>query len=334
MVGPMDGKYYCQAKENGYCDRRSGTCFCNHGYKGDSCNECAPSHFLLGSLCYPKKSCPSDCSGAGECNYLTGICKCYEYREGLDCSKKLCTKYHEYCTHCNNVDGCLSCIQGYYVDQTSGSIVNSCKPCTRFDPRCRECNSTACLSCSDLLLTSIRRSGRRKFDPELPQDEKERELSITIPFGSQQTNAFDEAESNYHVVQETRGLKLPLKDHAHSCHEGLDLSMSLSCQPTNISHVICGHSGVFTFSQPTYEVFENEQHIRITVRRSGGGVGNANVSYMVTHNTTDDSDVSPTAFYTTKQTLYFQTHEISKSFLITIHDDRIMVRKSSINNFL
>ena len=33
--GPLGGgQYYCIGKEYGYCDRRSGTCFCNMGYQG------------------------------------------------------------------------------------------------------------------------------------------------------------------------------------------------------------------------------------------------------------------------------------------------------------
>lgn len=66
MVGPFtDGNYYCTAKEYGYCDQRSGTCFCNVGYQGIDCSSCQDSHYLLGNLCYPKKLCPNDCSGAG-----------------------------------------------------------------------------------------------------------------------------------------------------------------------------------------------------------------------------------------------------------------------------
>ena len=41
MVGPLDDdKFYCRGKEFGYCDRRSGTCFCNRGYSGKSCEMC------------------------------------------------------------------------------------------------------------------------------------------------------------------------------------------------------------------------------------------------------------------------------------------------------
>ena len=43
MVGPgvEDGKYYCTAKSNGLCDRRSGRCVCSEGYVGSSCQACA-----------------------------------------------------------------------------------------------------------------------------------------------------------------------------------------------------------------------------------------------------------------------------------------------------
>ena len=32
MIGPLDGMYYCTDKAFGYCDRRSGACFCGGGY--------------------------------------------------------------------------------------------------------------------------------------------------------------------------------------------------------------------------------------------------------------------------------------------------------------
>lgn len=55
MVGPVDdGMYYCLGKEHGYCDRRSGTCFCNVGYQGISCQDCSSTHYEQGGLCYPK----------------------------------------------------------------------------------------------------------------------------------------------------------------------------------------------------------------------------------------------------------------------------------------
>ena len=94
MVGPLtDGKYYCLAKEYGYCDRRSGACFCNTGYEGVDCSSCSPSHVREGGLCYPKIFCPNHCSGSGVCDYLTGTCACREHRTGADCSTQLCTEW-------------------------------------------------------------------------------------------------------------------------------------------------------------------------------------------------------------------------------------------------
>ena len=41
MIGPFsDGNYYCTAREYGYCDKRSGTCFCNVGYEDIDCSSC------------------------------------------------------------------------------------------------------------------------------------------------------------------------------------------------------------------------------------------------------------------------------------------------------
>mmetsp|Transcript_13623 Transcript_13623/g.16691 ORF Transcript_13623/g.16691 Transcript_13623/m.16691 type:complete len:340 (+) Transcript_13623:857-1876(+) len=80
MIGPIDDDtYYCLAKEYGYCDRRSGTCFCNEGYQGVSCEDCSPSQIRVGSLCYPRKLCPNSCSGAGDCDHLTGLCSCLDH---------------------------------------------------------------------------------------------------------------------------------------------------------------------------------------------------------------------------------------------------------------
>lgn len=56
MVGPDEkGVYYCTSPTHGYCDRRSGTCFCNAGYMGMSCEECTESHYKNDeSLCIAK----------------------------------------------------------------------------------------------------------------------------------------------------------------------------------------------------------------------------------------------------------------------------------------
>jgi hypothetical protein len=318
MIGPLeDGKFYCKAKENGYCDRRSGTCFCNTGYAGSSCEDCDPNHYQLGSLCYKKVMCPNHCSSAGKCDYLTGKCICNEFRHGDDCSDFKCSKYHDTrCTHCNQ-HHCLQCSPGFSVNK-GASIGSQCEPCHRFDSRCSSCNVTHCLGCTDLLLQSIKRSGRREDqDPELPPDELNRQLGISVPFGSQQSNAFDEAEI-YDIVDNNM---IPLHDSSVQCDQGTNHDASFHCYPIEISNVVCGHQGVFMFSSPEYEVSENAGHIRVTVRRSGGGASKAQVSYGIDHITTTDSDVTPTAFYSTTQTLSFSKHEIQKSFLISIHDD-------------
>jgi len=230
MVGPIDEKYYCRGKEFGFCDRRSGTCFCNTGYQGLSCQSCKPSHILVGGLCYPRKSCLNDCSisnGGGTCDYVTGKCKCNSFWNGDDCSLQKCEQFDPYCLECDEV-GCVKCREGYSVDTrpyNASSLVKRegmhrvCKPCSRFDPRCYVCSESECLGCIDLLLLSIRRAGRRPQDTKiLPLDERERELSITVPFGSLQTNAFDEAEHYFLVDQ-----NIPLNHFAVSCHQGTSL---------------------------------------------------------------------------------------------------------------
>ena len=314
MIGPGENnRYYCASQDHGDCDRRSGVCFCNRGYAGEDCSECAPTFHLIGGLCYEKKLCPNHCSNAGKCNYFTGACECNEFRIEDDCSKFTCSRFHEYCVKCND-DSCLECIQGFGL-----SSDGSCRSCSHFDPRCHVCDEHQCLECIDLLLLSIHRSGRRITDPELPFDEVTRQLSYEIPFGSQQADAFDEAEYYYIAPSDMT----PLHASAIECDQGTNLDSSFSCRPATISNKICGHDGVFRFSSPEYFVLEDEGHIRLTVERSGGGVGSANVSYALNHITTGSKflDMSPTAMYTMDQTLHFSKHEIRKSFLIPIHND-------------
>lgn len=128
MVGPLDdGKFYCTSRLHGYCDARSGACFCNEGYAGDSCEDCDPTHHLIGDLCYEKMFCPNDCSNSGQCDYLTGTCACNEYREGQDCSEFTCSKHHAYCTQCDD-SRCLQCIQGYGIKENE-DLRSQCERC-------------------------------------------------------------------------------------------------------------------------------------------------------------------------------------------------------------
>lgn len=158
MVGPFsDGNYYCSAKEFGYCDRRSGTCFCNRGYQGIDCNECSDSYFRIGSHCFPKKLCPNDCSGAGICNYNNGTCSCLPHRTGTECETLLCSTHSKLCVKCTESE-CLKCAPGYYL--TGDSRI--CSTCYDFDPRCAGCyKEVGCTVCADSTLTSVRRSGYR-----------------------------------------------------------------------------------------------------------------------------------------------------------------------------
>ena len=174
MVGPYsDGSFYCTAKEFGYCDQRSGTCFCNTGYQGVDCTQCQPTHYMMGTLCYPKMLCPNDCSNMGTCNYNNGTCTCLPFRTGDACDHMLCTNFHPMCQSCNQ-HVCLGCKANYYL------LTNkTCSSCSDFDPRCSACSlGLGCTNCSDPLLTSIRRSGYRAIDPTLPFEEDTRQISI------------------------------------------------------------------------------------------------------------------------------------------------------------
>ena len=315
MVGPfVDGSFFCTAKEYGYCDRRSGVCFCNVGYQGVDCSECTPSYFKVGFLCYPKKTCPNDCSGAGDCDYWTGTCTCAPHRVGHDCGTLLCKTFHELCEACS-ITKCLRCPDGYYLDSE-----DKCRSCYDFDPRCSGCTlDLGCTLCSDPLLTSVRRSGYRAEDPRVPVEEDTRESSITIPFGSKSPEAFADAEA--FIVTDTGSA---LNEKAIACHQGLNNDEHFHCEKTPASHVVCGHKGVFSFNFPNYEVSETSRFFRVSVRRSGGGFGDVLVNYFIKHFTTEDNDLSATAPYTTSQTLFFDEGVVERSFLVSILDDNVV----------
>ena len=330
MIGPIEKYsksfeekvpiYYCTSPEHGYCDRRSGTCHCLEGYQGISCEECrmATNVKVEGGLCRLRKTCPNDCSGQGTCNPLTGICNCYPGKVGDDCSIFECED--ENCVQCSqsNVTICLQCSYWYGADKDG-----HCQHCSRFDPRCTACNHEACLECTDLLLSSIFRSGGTNIEEQklLPKDEIERNLSVTVPFGSQQVDAFVDAEA-YFLVNDY--VPTPLRDYTMECFQGRDYDSSFYCSHYDLSHKICGHVGVVTFSSPEYEVNENDEFVRVTVARSGGGVGTVSVDFNLKHLTTDPSDVTTTAFYTNSQTITFLPGEVRKSFYITINNDRFI----------
>jgi hypothetical protein len=152
-----------------------------------------------------------------------------------------------------------------------------------------------------------------------PFEEFERELSISLPFGSQRTEAFAEAEP--FVVVDPRLAPFSLRDATVSCTQGLDFDSKWSCIPVQASHKVCGHTGTISFASPSYEIREGGRNITITIRRSGGGYGECAVEYTLSHITTDDSDVTAVAAYTTSQTLVFAPGVISLSFFVVIHQD-------------
>lgn len=139
-------------------------------------------------------------------------------------------------------------------------------------------------------------------DPPLPAEEISREFSITLPFGTKSPESFAEAE-NYFVCSTSDN---PLQDNAKTCSQGEQMDASWNCTKFIESHVVCGHYGTFSFQYPNYEITENGEFIRLFVQRTGGGYGNVTVRYFIKHYTTNDSDVSATAFYTTTQTLTFE----------------------------
>ena len=102
---------------------------------------------------------------------------------------------------------------------------------------------------------------------------------------------------------------------------------SVTCVPYNLtSHILCGNHGTVAFESPEYAVKEDSQHVRLTLQRSGGGVGEVSVAYSLYPITAGYEDVTATAYYTGNQTVVFHPGQIRASFLVTINDDRRRVR--------
>jgi hypothetical protein len=106
---------------------------------------------------------------------------------------------------CSNTT-CTTCEQGFSVHKHENA--SRCLPCSRFDPRCSECNDDECLECADPLLSSSRRSGYRHLDAPLLWDEQTRDLSVELPFGSQSPLAFADSEDFVVVTESTNPLQV------------------------------------------------------------------------------------------------------------------------------
>jgi hypothetical protein len=57
---------------------------------------------------------------------------------------------------------------------------------------------------------------------------------------------------------------------------------------------------------------------------TGGGYGNVRIGYNIKHFSTNDSDLSATAIYTSSQTLSFSEGVVEQSFLIRIINDNLV----------
>eukprot|EP01035_Chromulina_nebulosa_P017018 gene17018-22524_t len=269
----------------------------------------------------------------------SGTCFCNIGYEGIDCFECQITHYRvgnlcypkKLCP--NNCNG-AACAGGYYLTGylTSSNGTKVCSTCYDFDPRCAGCTKDqGCTVCADSLLTSVRRSGYRSVDPLLPIEENTRELSITLPFGTKSPESFAEAE-DYFVV--TKSNTNYLKDSTTRCDQGLNNTAAWVCSPYPSSYKVCGHYGVFSFEYPNYQVSENYGYLRLSVKRSGGGYGEVSVYYNIKHITTNDSDVTATAPYTTLQKLVFESGVVEKTFIINILQDTIVEENEVFQVFL
>ncbi|CAM9876426.1 unnamed protein product, partial [Sphacelaria rigidula] len=108
--------------------------------------------------------------------------------------------------------------------------------CTRHDPRCTRCDAEACKECTDPLLLSIRRSGARQDDPDLPFDEWERQLPHSLPFGTQDPRYFASAE----IFDVVANASAPLNASSMACFQGLTGDNSWTCEDKATSHLVSG----------------------------------------------------------------------------------------------
>lgn len=100
-------------------------------------------------------------------------------------------------------------------------------------------------------------------------------------------------------------------------HQVVLLHIIFQIAPCSLKKV-CGNPGTISFSSPEYEAFEDPAAwagadvaasygavttngtVRVTVTRTGGGYGSVGVRYRFRHGTTDATDVTPHAHFTTR----------------------------------
>jgi hypothetical protein len=120
----------------------------------------------------------------------------------------------------------------------------------------------------------VKRSGFRNYeDVPLSLEERNREFSVSFPFGTQNPNYFQESEP-YEVLTPTGStLAASMKE----CHQGKSMDALWTCSPSTGSGVVCGHVGTISFSSPSYSVGESDRFLRLSVRRSGAGLESTSV---------------------------------------------------------
>ncbi|KAM9977787.1 hypothetical protein ACTFIR_011661 [Dictyostelium discoideum] len=125
------------------CEFKSGRCNCSEGWEGDNCETL--------------KRCPNDCSGAGICNHITGICSCNSGRIQDDCSvlgfecKSDCLNGSK----CNYAIGKCDCMLGWKGDDCS--ILDSSEPSPKpsSEPSSSELSSSEPSKPNKIILLSV-----------------------------------------------------------------------------------------------------------------------------------------------------------------------------------
>ncbi|XP_054251094.1 basement membrane-specific heparan sulfate proteoglycan core protein [Indicator indicator] len=104
-------------------------CTCPAGYRGASCQDCAPGYTRSTSGLYLGTCEPCQCHGhAAECHPETGVCQgCQDHTEGPQCDK---------------------CQPGYYGDATQGTP-GDCQPCPCHGPHGASQETKICLEDTD-----------------------------------------------------------------------------------------------------------------------------------------------------------------------------------------
>ncbi|THV05670.1 hypothetical protein K435DRAFT_744555 [Dendrothele bispora CBS 962.96] len=133
---------------NGVCSASSGSCVCQDGFTGTSCESCAPGHF--GPKC---QVCPQDCDKCDEGINGSGVClsgpQISNAPSTCNCLNGECSSSGGQCT-CNpgwttadNGTACAKCASGFFLTSTGDCSICQlgCTSCSDGTGQCLSCAS-------------------------------------------------------------------------------------------------------------------------------------------------------------------------------------------------